>query len=424
VAVLVNRVLFETDTAGTGTLTVGSAIAGYRGPADAGLEDGNVVSYAIEDGTNFEVGRGTIGNGVTTMTRAVLASSSAGSAISLSGDARVLLTALAEDFEEFALADELGALAFEDVVETDLISDAAVTLAKMASLVQARLLGRASGAGTGAPQAITAAQAKALLAIAAGDVSGLGALAALDQVDTAQIVGLAVTSAKIAANAVRNVELAQMVEARVKGRALGAGTGDPEDLTGAQLSTILGLGLLAFLDTVGTAQLDNLAVTSAKIAANAVRNVELSTMAEGTIKGRAASGTGNPQDLSAANVRTLLNVANGAETNAYRSQRTVGSGTTNSALGDEMSVVRVELSNDEAATYRLNGNVAHSTLAWIDLFAYKMSGGGSATLTITAINGDSIRGGDKLAGVIGVSGAAFVRCMKVGASVWAVVTAN
>lgn len=51
---------------------------------------------------------------------------------------------------------------------------------------------------------------------------------------------------------------------------------------------------------------------SALIANNSVGNAKLADMATGTIKGRVTAGTGNPEDLSAAQVRSLLNVANGA----------------------------------------------------------------------------------------------------------------
>jgi hypothetical protein len=48
-------------------------------------------------------------------------------------------------------------------------------------------------------------------------------------------------SATIANDSVTNAKLANMAEARIKGRAAGAGTGDPQDLTVAQVLTILGL---------------------------------------------------------------------------------------------------------------------------------------------------------------------------------------
>lgn len=52
------------------------------------------------------------------------------------------------------------------------------------------------------------------------------------------------------------------------------------------------------------------------IAANAVTNAKLADVATGTLKGRTAAGTGDPTDLTAAQVRTLLNVADGATANA------------------------------------------------------------------------------------------------------------
>jgi hypothetical protein len=52
---------------------------------------------------------------------------------------------------------------------------AALPLANLADIAQSTLIGRAAGAGTGDPTALTAAQVKTLLAIALGDISGFGA---------------------------------------------------------------------------------------------------------------------------------------------------------------------------------------------------------------------------------------------------------
>lgn len=55
---------------------------------------------------------------------------------------------------------------------------------------------------------------------------------------------------------------------------------------------------------------------TATIANNAVTNAKMSSMAAGTIKGRASgAGSGSPTDLSAADVRAILNVADGAQVN-------------------------------------------------------------------------------------------------------------
>jgi hypothetical protein len=55
--------------------------------------------------------------------------------------------------------------------------------------------------------------------------------------------------------------------------------------------------------------------TALTITSDAVTNAKLANMTVSTIKGRVTAGTGDPEDLTATQVRTLLNVANGA--NAY-----------------------------------------------------------------------------------------------------------
>lgn len=54
------------------------------------------------------------------------------------------------------------------------------------------------------------------------------------------------------------------------------------------------------------------AVTSDKILNGAVTNAKLASVTTSTIKGRATAGSGPPEDLSAAAVRAILNVADGA----------------------------------------------------------------------------------------------------------------
>ena len=96
---LVNRAYVNTATTGTGTITLGSPLAGQRSFADAGVSDGDVVRYIIEDGTDWEIGYGVYTASGTTLTRNVEESSNSGSAINLGGNAVVFVTATAADVQ-------------------------------------------------------------------------------------------------------------------------------------------------------------------------------------------------------------------------------------------------------------------------------------------------------------------------------------
>ena len=97
-AKLFNRAKMTTATTGTGTVTLGSAASGFQTFAAAGVSNGDVVQYVIEEGANFEIGTGTYSTTGTSLTRTVTESSNSDNAISLSGDATVSITAVADDY--------------------------------------------------------------------------------------------------------------------------------------------------------------------------------------------------------------------------------------------------------------------------------------------------------------------------------------
>lgn len=97
--VLVNRAKMSTSTTGTGTITLGSAVAGFQTFATAGVANTNVVRYVIEEGTNFEIGSGTYTSSGTTLSRTPSESSNGGNAITLGGSAEVFIAATSSDIQ-------------------------------------------------------------------------------------------------------------------------------------------------------------------------------------------------------------------------------------------------------------------------------------------------------------------------------------
>jgi len=94
---LFNRAKMTTATTGAGTITLGSASAGYQSFADAGVTNGVSVRYVIEDGANWEIGVGTYTSSGTTLSRGPSQSTNSGAAIVLSGSAAVFISAVSED---------------------------------------------------------------------------------------------------------------------------------------------------------------------------------------------------------------------------------------------------------------------------------------------------------------------------------------
>lgn len=103
---LVNRAKVTTSTTGTGAITLGPAELGFQTFANAGVNDGDVVAYTIEDGDAWEIGTGTYTASNTTLSRTLIESST-GSLLNLTGDSVVFATALASDLQPAVDAETL-----------------------------------------------------------------------------------------------------------------------------------------------------------------------------------------------------------------------------------------------------------------------------------------------------------------------------
>ncbi len=94
-----------TGTPGTGSITLGSDIAGFINFAAAGIANGDVITYVIEDGDNREIGYGTYSSTGPTLSRdTVLSSTNAGAKISATSAAQVFITPAKEDLYPLAVA--------------------------------------------------------------------------------------------------------------------------------------------------------------------------------------------------------------------------------------------------------------------------------------------------------------------------------
>lgn len=100
---LANRAYMTTATVGTGTVVLGSPPAGYQSFSDAGIADGAIVRYVIENGYSWEIGSGVYSAAGPSLTRTPSESSSGGAAISLTGNSIVYVTPSAADLQDRGL---------------------------------------------------------------------------------------------------------------------------------------------------------------------------------------------------------------------------------------------------------------------------------------------------------------------------------
>ena len=102
-AKMFNRARMTITSTGTGALSLGVAVAGYQTFSSAGAQNGDSVSYAIEDGLKWEIGTGQYNSVAGTLSRTVTQSfdgtTYGTSAISVTTSAQVFISPLAADLQ-------------------------------------------------------------------------------------------------------------------------------------------------------------------------------------------------------------------------------------------------------------------------------------------------------------------------------------
>lgn len=110
---LYNRAKMSVQSApGTSDVTLGNALAGFQSFTASGASAGDVVSYVIEDGINWEIGQGTLsGTPVTTLARTtVTQSSNSNQLIPAGAGAIVYIAPLAADLQQAGLQVDVTAI--------------------------------------------------------------------------------------------------------------------------------------------------------------------------------------------------------------------------------------------------------------------------------------------------------------------------
>lgn len=218
-ASLVDLVKINIASTGTGTLTLGTAVAAYRG-AEA-LTNGASYSYTIQQGGAYEVGTGTylVSGNLKQLTRTVRFSSDGGAAIKLTSGAQVSLTVLAEDLDSVQLSADAIAAANSVVGQAD--SVATDRAAVESALVQANAAALMATYGQAVyPYAYASVLPQGVLSIAVGGTAVTGA--------TPGVYPLTASGGSIS-GVVANLVVTSSTAARVDviNQGLGSGTTSP-----------------------------------------------------------------------------------------------------------------------------------------------------------------------------------------------------
>lgn len=147
---LANRARVNVVAGGTSTITLGDPVPGFLTFTAAGVNNGDTVSYVIEDVNNtWEVGAGVYSTTGPTLTRTPLNSSAGGSALAVTVSAIVSVNALAEDFA--SIINQSNSAPTITVYKTGSGTYTVPTGAKWLRVCMVGAGGGGGGGGTGSP---------------------------------------------------------------------------------------------------------------------------------------------------------------------------------------------------------------------------------------------------------------------------------
>lgn len=162
-------------------------------------------------------------------------------------------------------------------------------------------------------------------------------------------------------NTINNAKLADMPANTIKLRR--ASDGDPEDVSLSQFLSWAGIsavsGTTPYVHPNHAGDVSSVSDGTTLITVNAVNNAKLADMAGGTIKGRPAGASGDPIDLSASQVLSVLNLSSFLNISAVSSSTKPGDNVTVPTTALMYSAINSSIAVSTNNVYVVASEVAH-----------------------------------------------------------------